>query len=89
LTRPEIRSGQHTFGDALDDRANSVQQTADGGYIVAGNTDSYGAGNYDAWVLKLDSSGNQVWAHTFGGVSDDWANSVQQTADGGYIVAGF
>lgn len=66
----------------------SIQQTMDGGYIVAGVTDSKGAGHFDAWVLKLDEKGNLEWDKTFGGSSKDDAFSIQQTNDGGYIVAG-
>jgi len=78
-----------TFGGAGSENASSVQQTTDGGYIVAGYTTSYGAGGGDIWMLKLNSSGNQVWAQTFGGTQTDAASSVQQTTDGGYIVAGY
>ena len=77
-----------TFGGSSDDYALSVQQTSDGGYIVAGFTYSFGAGG-DVFLLKTDASGNLQWAKTFGGSFDDWAYSVQQTSDGGYIVAGF
>jgi len=77
-----------TFGGSSDDAALSVQQTSDGGYIVAGYTYSFGAGSYDVFLLKTDASGNLQWAKTFGGSSDDAALSVQQTSDGGYIVAG-
>jgi len=77
----------HATGAA--ETANSVQQTADGGYIVAGTTNSSGAsGNPHAWILKLDSLGNVVWQKTYGGVGPDGASSIDQTTDGGYIVAG-
>jgi len=79
---------QKTYGGTYDDYANSIQQTSDGGYIVAGRTYSFGAGGTDVWVLKLDSSGNVQWQKTYGGTYDDYANSIQQTSDGGYIVAG-
>ncbi|MFH1537312.1 MAG: C1 family peptidase [bacterium] len=77
-----------TFGGSLADSANSVQQTSNGGYVVAGYTKSEGSGDKDVWVLKLDSSGNQTWAKTYGGTAADGASSVQQTTDGGYIVSG-
>jgi hypothetical protein len=76
------------FGGISWDVAHSVQQTSDGGYILAGYTGSYGAGFTDAWLVKTDSSGNKVWDNTFGGANTDWADSVQQTSDGGYILAG-
>ena len=62
-----------TYGGTGADRATDVQMTADGGYIVAGATDSYGAGGTDAWVLKLDSDGNVVWQNVYGGAGTDEA----------------
>ena len=79
---------QRTFGGAKDDEADSVRQTADGGYIVAGSTSSFGNGNKDAWILKLDGTGFPTWQKTYGGSLSDEANSIRQTSDGGYIVAG-
>jgi hypothetical protein len=78
-----------TFGGSGSDRAYSVQQTLDGGYIITGHTDSYGAGNNDIWLIKTDSSGNQAWNKTFGGPNQDVGESVRQTSDGGYIVTGY
>jgi len=80
---------EKTFGGSDNDGAWSIQQTNDGGYVVAGYTSSFGAGSYDVYVLKLDTSGKEVWSKTFGGSSDDLAWSIQQTNDGGYIVAGY
>ncbi len=77
-----------TYGGANDEYAYSVQQTSDGGYIVAGHTRSFGAGNWDIILVKTDANGDVQWAKTYGGSGDDIAYSVQQTSDGGYIVAG-
>ena len=82
------QSWAKTYGGTSDDSANSVQQTKDNGYIVAGSTQSFGAGSEDVWVMKLDSSGPMQWQKTYGGIYSDRAYSVQQTGDGGYIVAG-
>jgi uncharacterized delta-60 repeat protein len=79
---------EKTFGESNDDDAWSIQQTKDGGYIVAGYTNSFGAGYEDVYVIKLDENGNKVWEKTYGGTEWDWASSIQQTKDGGYIVAG-
>ncbi len=79
----------NTFGGSGGDHAYSVQQTTDGGYIMVGETTSYGAGFYDVYLVKTDASGNQTWDNAFGGSSGDHAYSVQQTMDGGYIMAGY
>jgi len=78
-----------TYGGTNIDVAFSVQQTSDGGYIVAGFTRSFGAGNDDIFLIRTDANGNRIWAKTYGGWDYDRAYSVQQTSDGGYIVAGY
>ena len=55
---------------------------------MAGKTFSFGAGGSDLWILKLDRSGNVVWQKTYGGEKNDYASSIRQTTDKGYIVAG-
>ncbi len=77
-----------TFGGADDDWGDSVQQTADGGFIIAGSTTSFGGGGADVYLIKTDVNGKEEWTKTFGGADDDWGDSVQQTTDGGFIVAG-
>jgi len=77
-----------TYGGSYWDEAHSVQQTSDGGYIIAGETESFGAGGGDVYLLKTNSSGDTLWTRTYGGTHNDWASSLQQTSDGGYIIAG-
>jgi len=76
------------FAGSGNDVGRSVQQTSDGGYIIAGYTESFGAGGYDVWLIKTDELGDTVWIRTFGGSSDDYGYSVQQTKDLGYILVG-
>ena len=77
-----------TFGDSGDDVAVSVQQTSDGGFVIAGSTTSSGAGGADVYLIKTNASGNKQWSKTFGGSGDDKGWSVQQTGDGGFVIAG-
>jgi hypothetical protein len=67
---------------------NSVRPTRDGGYIVATVTTAFGAGNQDIWILKLNADGTVAWQKTYGGAGNDDQNSIRETSDGGYIVAG-
>jgi len=77
------------YGGTGNDQGWSIQQTSDGGYIVAGDTNSYTYGNSDIAIYKLNSSGNKVWFKHYGGTGNDYGSSIQQTSDGGYIVAGY
>jgi hypothetical protein len=81
----------NTYGGEGDEVANSVLKAPNGGYIVAGETTSSGAGNSDAWIMKLDINGAIAWQKTYGGPASDSAQIIQQTKNGstiGYIVAG-
>jgi len=86
---------QKCYGGTGNDNANSIAQTNDGGYIIAGYTNSTNGdivsnhGGNDYWVVKVDPAGTIEWQKTYGGTFDDQANSVIQTTDGGYIVAGY
>jgi hypothetical protein len=78
-----------TYGGTGYDEAYSVVQTVDGGYALAGETSSLGAGNFDFWLVKTDANGNMLWNKTYGGTGYDWAWSMVQTVDGGYALAGY
>ena len=77
-----------TYGGSSNDRGYSVGITSDGGYIITGETYSFGAGGYDLYLIKTDSLGNTIWTKTYGGSSNDYGYSVQRTTDGGYIIVG-
>ena len=77
-----------TYGGAEEDLGRSVQQTTDGGFIIAGSTNSFGAGDEDLWVIKTDVNGDTLWTKTYGGIEEDQGNSIKQTSDGGYVVVG-
>lgn len=77
-----------TYGGTTADMAYSVIQTRDGGYAITGQTNSYGAGGYDFYLVKTDQNGNTQWIKTYGGTGNDAAYSVIQTSDNGYAVAG-
>ena len=76
------------IGGTSNDQGYSVQQTTDGGYIIAGSTESSGFGGSDVYLVKTDADGNSEWAKAIGGTSNDQGYSVQPTEDGGYIIAG-
>jgi hypothetical protein len=78
-----------TIGGGNADGGSSIIQTTDGGYAVGGRTNSFGAGNLDIYVVKLDGNGNIQWTRTIGGGNNDEGSSIIQTTDGGYAVAGY
>lgn len=66
-----------------------IQQTNDGGYILtATKSYSYSDQGVDVWLIKTDLAGNEMWNKTFGESNNDYAISVQQTREGGYVIAG-
>ena len=77
-----------TYGGADREWGYSIQQTEDGGFIVAGFTRSFGAGGSDVYLIRTDANGDALWIKTYGGVNSDWGNSIQQTKDGGFIIVG-
>ncbi len=86
---------QKTLGGTDLDEARCIHQTDDSGYIIVGNTLSNNGdvlgnhGGWDFWVVKMSSTGSIQWKKTLGGTNNDWPYTIQQTTDGGYIVAGF
>lgn len=84
-----IQNWHKTIGGSNDDRGQSVQQTSDGGYIVTGYTESFGAGDTDVYLVKIDANGNKEWQKTFGGTKGDIGCEIQKTSDGGYIITGY
>ncbi len=79
---------ESTYGGAGEEDAQPIRQTSDGGYIMAGETRSFGAGGGDVWVVKLNQNGQIMWERTYGGTGDDEVTSLDQTTDGGYVIAG-
>lgn len=89
---PAVSRASHqwarVFGGSGDQVPYSVQQTSDGGYVLAGYTSGSSGGDQDVWLVKLDSSGNISWQRTFaGGSGTESGGLVRQTADGGYYLA--
>ena len=78
-----------TYGGPYSDYATSIVQAVDGGYVIGGSTTSFGAGGYDLWLVKTDTSGNILWSQTYGGAHNDQAFSLVETMDGGYAIAGY
>jgi hypothetical protein len=78
-----------TIGGPAIEEGNSLIQTSDGGYAIAGYTSSFGAGSGDVYVVKLDANGNLQWTRTIGGKGWDAGGSLIQTSDGGYVIAGY
>jgi len=76
------------YGGTNDDFGWALIQTIDNGYIIAGETWSFGAGSCDVYLLKIDANGDTLWTVTYGGTDADRGWSVQQTTDGGYIIVG-
>ena len=78
-----------TYGGEGTESSRSIKQTNDGGYIFTGQTNSFGSGYNDAYLVKTDFEGNQEWMQTYGGIGTDHGRSVVQTSDDGYIISGY
>jgi len=80
---------ERTYGGEDTEFGRTIQQTVDGGYIIIGQTESFGAGSSDAYLLKTDSEGNEMWSQTFGGQGTDQGRYVVESADQGYLISGY
>lgn len=94
LTPDGVVEWTKTYGGSSNERAESIEMTTDGGYILAGYSDSQDGdvgsnhGDFDYWLVKIDPDGNLLWENNFGGSFSDWGFDVKQTPDGGYLMAG-
>ncbi len=80
---------QRTYGGPGGDGISKIFPLEDGGYLAVGYTDSFGAGQQDAWVLRLDGAGSILWQRTYGGPGDDWGGLCTPAGDGGFVLAGY
>ena len=91
LVRTDGNGGKlwdQTYGGSAYDVARGVVQVGDGGFALAGLTNSKGAGQSDAWLVRTDGSGVKLWDQTYGGAGKDFANAIAQPSDGGFALAG-
>jgi len=77
------------YGGSDYDYGRGVQETPDGGYIIVGDTYSFGPGLDDIWLIKTDADGNKLWEKFFGGNMVDSPLAIKLTPDGGYIILGY
>ncbi len=84
-----IPEWERAYGSYGDDWASCVKACNDGGYIIAGGSESYSDDNSDVILMKIDSEGEPIWQRTYGGQDDESANYLSQTFDGGYIISGW
>lgn len=78
-----------TYGGNADDQGFGIQQLSDGGFIILGSTESFGAGNADCYLLRTNSTGDTLWTKTIGGANIDWPLSLEVTTQGDIVISGF
>src|SRR5690606_39884516 len=84
------KQGNVQWRKTIENWGHDIQQTSDGGYIITGNIMSeWNTRKNDYWVAKLDAKGDMTWQRNFGGSEIDMANTIRQTVDGGYVIAGY
>lgn len=77
-----------TYGGPDDERAWAFHETSQGGYVIAAETRSYGAGERDLYLIRIDAGGDTVWTRTLGGPGIDRVFATEPTSDGGSVFAG-
>ena len=80
---------EHAYRNGSYDNAEAVVQQHDGGYVIAGSTSSWGNGNSDAYLFKIDSVGNCLWSKAYGTGNVEWAQDIAVTPDSGLVVIGY
>ena len=80
---------ERTYGGDDTEYGRTIQQTVDGGYIIIGQIESFALGYNDAYLIKTDSQGNEIWSQTFGGQGTDQGRQVVNTLDEGYLISGY
>jgi hypothetical protein len=83
-----VKEWNQTYGGVNTEGAGDLFRTSDGGYVMAGETRSYGAGDMDWWLVRTDGSGNLLWNQTYGGAELDFVQAAIATSDGKYVIAG-
>ena len=78
----------NSYGGTDEDEGNSICEGIDDSYIICGYTKSFGEGDNDVYLIKIDDNGNIIWDKTFGGISSDRGNKIIKTKDGSFVVAG-
>ncbi len=78
-----------TYGGTGNEFGHDIIQTPDNGFLIVGETNSFGAGNRDLWLIKTDENGDSTWSKLFGGTQDDVGYKIINTNDGGYMIAGY
>ena len=79
---------EKTYGGSTSEWGRTVAETPDGGFIVAGSTSSFGAGGWDAWLIRTDAVGDTLWTRCYGGPANDFARALACCTDGGWIMTG-
>ena len=86
---PPTVNWDSVFGGTGNDTGQSAVATSDGGFLLAANTNSFGVSTQQAWLVRTDSNGNELWNYTYGGTAGNVVEKVIAAGDGGFVVAGY